>query len=175
MKILFIGFLALFSWSILSTYIYVCKINGFCNESTETQNGKANDKNIIIKATKSKPLTLKQSVYPRNLVIYFEFDKSDLEADAGTDKYFKESNNYLDQNAQAMINITGYTDAIGSEDYNQALGYKRAKSMQHYLESKGIPANKISIKSNGENEPADDNTSIVGRATNRRTIVTLKK
>jgi OOP family OmpA-OmpF porin len=73
-----------------------------------------------------------------------------------------------------MLSITGHTDAIGSDEYNQALGYRRAKSVQHYFESKGIPANKIIIESKGEKEPADNNSSVTGRANNRRTIITIK-
>lgn len=175
MKILLIGLLTLFGWSVLSTYIYVCKIKGLCAESIAAQTDKVNHNDIAAGAEKSKLSASKSTEFPNDLIVYFEFDKSELDTDVGTDNYFEESNKYLAQNQQAMISITGNTDAIGSGEYNQALGYRRAQSMQHYLESKGMPANKISIKSNGENEPVDDNISNVGRATNRRTAVTIKK
>jgi outer membrane protein OmpA-like peptidoglycan-associated protein len=175
MKILLFGFLTLFGWSVLSTYIYVCKIKGLCTELITAQTNKVNHIDITAGAEKSKYSASEPTEFPNDLIVYFEFDKFELDTDVGTDNYFEESNKYLSQNLQAMISITGYTDAVGSDEYNQALGYRRAQSMQQYLESKGMPANKISIKSNGENAPVDDNTSKIGMATNRRTAVTIKK
>jgi outer membrane protein OmpA-like peptidoglycan-associated protein len=80
----------------------------------------------------------------------------------------------LDQNAQSRLNITGHTDARGTDQYNQDLGYRRAQSVQRYFESKGIPASKIVIESRGEKEPANDNNTDSGRANNRRTVLTIK-
>ena len=175
MKILIIGFLAFVTWSALSTYIYVCKIKGLCYEPITMQIGAVNHKDVITGDTIRKPLVREQAVIPKDLIIYFAFDKSEFNSDAETDKYFDESNAYLDQNLQARLSITGYTDAIGSNEYNKALGYRRAQSMQHYFESKGMLANKIIIESKGEKEPADDNNTTAGRANNRRTLITLKK
>jgi outer membrane protein OmpA-like peptidoglycan-associated protein len=177
MKILIIGFLAFSSWSVLSTYIYVCKIKGLCYEPISMQIVAVNHnhKDVIAGDTLHKPLVRKQTIIPENLTIYFAFDKSDFNANAGTDKYFDESNAYLGQNSQARLSITGYTDAIGSDEYNQALGSRRAQSMEHYFKSKGMLANKIIIESKGEEEPADDNNTTAGRANNRRTVITLKK
>jgi OOP family OmpA-OmpF porin len=81
---------------------------------------------------------------------------------------------YLHQNVKAGISITGYTDAVGSDDYNQALGYRRAQSAQSYFISKGMPAEKIVIGSKGEKEPAADNSTLAGRANNRRTSISVK-
>ena len=174
MKNLIIGFLVLFSWSALSTYIYVCKIKGFCNEQETIGTGAVNPDDVIAGDTLLKPLVREQAVIPENLVIYFAFDKSEFNSDAETNKYFDRSNAYLDQNSQARLSITGHTDAIGSDEYNQALGYQRAQSVQHYFENKGMPANKIIAESKGEKEPADVNKTSAGRANNRRTVITIK-
>jgi outer membrane protein OmpA-like peptidoglycan-associated protein len=175
MRILLIGFLAFSTWSSLSTYIYVCKIKGLCNEPKTMQIDAVSHENVIADDTLAKPLVSEQAVIPENLVIYFAFDKSEFNADAVTDKYFDESNAYLEQNLQARLNITGHTDAIGTNEYNQALGYRRAQSLQHYFESKGMPANKVIIESRGEKEPSDDNNTTTGRAKKRRTVITIKK
>jgi outer membrane protein OmpA-like peptidoglycan-associated protein len=175
MKILIIGFLAFLGWSALSTHIYVCKIKGLCNEPNTIEVKAVNQKDVTAGDTLPKSLVSEQAVIPVNLVIYFAFDKSEFNSDVQTDKYFNESNAYLDKNSQARLNITGYTDAIGSDEYNQALGYRRAQSVQHYFESKGIPATKIIIESKGEKEPSDDNNTTAGRANNRRTAITIKK
>ncbi len=175
MKILIIGFLALFGWSALSTHIYVCKIKGLCNEPVTMQIDTLNQKSVIAIDTMAKPLVQEKEVIPADLVIYFAFDKSVFKSDAKTDKYFDESNAFLNQNSQSGLSITGHTDAIGTDEYNEALGYRRAQSLQHYFESKGLPANKIIIESKGEKEPADNNSTAAGRANNRRTVITIKK
>ncbi len=175
MRILLIGFLAFTTWSSLSTYIYVCKIKGLCNEPKTMQIDAISHENVIADDTSAKPLVSEQAVIPENLVIYFAFDKSEFNPDAESGRYFDASNTYLDQNAQARLSITGYTDAIGTKEYNQALGYRRAQRMQSYFEGKGIPANMITLESRGENEPADDNNTTTGRAKNRRAVITIKK
>jgi OOP family OmpA-OmpF porin len=172
MKILIIGFLVLFSWSALSTHIYVCKIKGLCNEQETIE---INPNDIISGDTLPKPLVSEQAVIPDNLITYFAFDKYEFHSDTATDKYSDRSNAYMGQNSQARLSITGHTDAIGSDEYNQALGYRRAQSMRHYFESKGIPANKIITESKGEKEPADINNTKTGRANNRRTAITIIK
>jgi len=171
MKILIIGFLALFGWSALSTHFYVCKIKRLCDESTTTQPIMVNNKDEITIDT----LVPEQPLVPENLVIYFAFDKSEFKSDINTEKYYTESKAYLDQNLQSRLSITGYTDALGSDEYNLALGYRRAQSLQNYFERKGIPANKIIIDSKGEKQPADDNNTKEGRAKNRRSEITLKQ
>ncbi|MBN1183621.1 MAG: OmpA family protein [Bacteroidales bacterium] len=175
MKILIYGFLVFSGWAVLSTYIYVCKIKGFCNETPTFQINAEKDNDYIAGDTISEPLMQEQAVIPETLVIYFAFDKSDFNPDAKSDKYFNEVNTYLNQNMQARLSITGHADAIGSDEYNQALGYRRAQRMQQYFESKGMLANKVIIESKGEKEPADDNNTEAGRANNRRTVITIKK
>jgi hypothetical protein len=143
MKILIIGFIALFSWASLSTHIYVCKIKGLCNEQSVTQIAPPVQKDIIAEDTSSRHPAPGQAVIPENMVIHFRFDKSDFNSDAATEKYFSESNEYMGQNSHAMLIITGYTDSVGSDSYNQALGYRRAQSLQAYFESKKMSADKI--------------------------------
>lgn len=175
MKILIIGFLTFSIWSALSSYIYICKIKGLCNEPIAMQISTSNQKDVLPAEKISNPEVKETSVIPESLVIYFAFDKSDFKPDAKSEKYFNESNAYLKQNLLARLNITGHTDAIGTDAYNQALGYRRAQSLKQYFENKGIPAKKISIESKGEIQPVDNNSSQEGRANNRRTVLTIKK
>ena len=171
MRILVIGFIVLAGWTTLSTYIYVCKIKGLCNKPQTTLVAEANpDSN---KST--TPLGSEEVTIPSDLVIYFAFDKSDYISGEDASKYFNESTAYLNQHAQSKLIITGHADAVGSNAYNQLLGYRRAQTMQKYFVSKGLAGNRISIESKGENEPVADNKSDEGRAKNRRSVVTLKK
>jgi outer membrane protein OmpA-like peptidoglycan-associated protein len=175
MKILMIGFLVLAGWSAPCTYIYVCKIKGLCNDREAIRIDTISVKKAYTADTLPNVLANKPDVSPENLMIYFEFDKSEFNSDAVKAGYLEESNKYLDQNSQSKLSITGHTDAIGSDEYNQALGYRRAQSVQKYFESKGIPATKIIVDSRGEKEPADVNNTTSGRAKNRRTVITIKK
>lgn len=173
MRILVIGLITFFAWSTLSTYIYVCKIKGLCDEPVSLQISEANKDSINANDTIQEPL-VKQAVLPKDLIIYFDFDKSDFRPNTRAATYFDESSLYLNQNTQAKLSITGHTDAIGTTAYNQALGYRRAQSLQRYFETKGVLANKMIITSKGESEPADNNNTDAGRANNRRTVVTIK-
>jgi len=167
------GFIAFAVWSAISTYLYVCKMQGLCDEPIAMQVAPVKSNDIIAKDAKN--VEKEQVESPKDLVIHFAFDKSEFSSNAGSDKYYDESNSYLEQNAKAIINITGYTDFIGTNEYNQKLGYRRAQRIQLYFESKGIRANKIIISSKGEENPIDNNNTKAGRANNRRAIITLKK
>ena len=174
MKILIIGFLALFGWAALATHIYVCNIKGLCYEQVILPDDTTGHKDLIAVDTTLEPGMSKQAVIPDNLLVHFGFDKSDFNSEAVPVKYFEESNAYLVQDSTARLSITGYTDAVGSDEYNQALGYRRAQGLQHYFESRGMSGKKIIIGSKGEKEPVDDNSTKEGRANNRRTAITIK-
>jgi outer membrane protein OmpA-like peptidoglycan-associated protein len=174
MKILIIGFLALFGWSALSTHFYVCKIKGFCSEPVTVVSNVANSEIVIPHDSSSKTMEVEKMPIPESMLIYFAFDKSEFNSGNISDKYLNESFKYLDKNLQAKLSITGHTDAVGSDEYNLSLGFRRAQSVQSYFEGKGIPANRINVESRGKKEPADNNSTSTGRAKNRRTVITIK-
>jgi len=174
MKILIIGFVALSAWSSFATYLYVCKIKGFCHEQISVMSSIVKPENVKSLDSLNKPAVPEQKPIPERMMIYFAFNKFEFNSATISDKYLNESNQYLHQNSQARLSITGHTDAIGSDEYNQALGFLRAQSVQSYCEDKGIPANRIIVESKGEKEPADNNKTKEGRAKNRRTVITIK-
>ncbi|MGD0581471.1 MAG: OmpA family protein [Bacteroidales bacterium] len=174
MKILILGFLAFFGWSALSTHIWVCNVKGLCNDQEVSKiymsdNKKANDTDSIKIYSGKAKLSL-----PGDLTIYFEFDNYGFKADSLTERYFTESKTFLDNNSQALLTITGYTDDIGTDGYNQELGYRRAQTMQKYFIKNGMQKNKIMVSSKGENDPAGDNITVKGRANNRRAVINIK-
>jgi outer membrane protein OmpA-like peptidoglycan-associated protein len=174
MKFLILGFLAFFGWSALSTHIWVCNVKGLCNDQTSTQVNSSGYNNSSEADSIKRSSGAAKTVSPGDLMIYFEFDKSEFSADSLTERYFAESKTYMDNNSQALISITGYTDATGTEDYNQALGYRRAQTMQNYFNKNGIQKDKIVIASKGKNNPAGDNITVKGRANNRRAVINIK-
>ena len=76
-------------------------------------------------------------------------------------------------NTSRNITVTGNTDAIGSERYNEKLGQTRADQAKAYLVSKGVAESRIVARTQGEKDPIAPNTSDNGRATNRRVLIML--
>jgi outer membrane protein OmpA-like peptidoglycan-associated protein len=66
------------------------------------------------------------------------------------------------------LQIEGYTDAIGSEEYNQTLSEKRAEAVRDYLVSSGVSMNNVAAQGMGKADPVADNSSAAGRKLNRR-------
>ncbi len=78
-------------------------------------------------------------------------------------------NTYPDRTAV----IQGYTDSLGSEDYNQGLSERRADSVKSYLAEQGISSIRLSASGKGESDPVADNGSASGRQQNRRVEVII--
>jgi OOP family OmpA-OmpF porin len=69
--------------------------------------------------------------------------------------------------------VTGHTDSVGSDAFNQRLSERRAQAVVAYLESKGVGAGRLRASGAGESQPIADNGTEEGRAKNRR--VELKR
>jgi len=73
-----------------------------------------------------------------------------------------------DYNEDHLIIAVGHTDWVGTDDYNQKLGMRRAQAVKAYLVSKGVDAKRVYVDSKGEKQPIADNKTAAGRAKNRR-------
>ena len=105
--------------------------------------------------------------------INFAFNRSDItnEAKLILDKI---AESLVDPtNASRTITVTGNTDAIGSERYNERLGQDRADQAKAYLVSKGVAESRVTARTAGETDPVAPNTTDNGRATNRRVLIML--
>jgi len=69
---------------------------------------------------------------------------------------------------ELKLQIEGYTDSIGTDDFNQKLSEKRAASVRDYLVDSGIDINNVFAKGMGKANPIADNTTSAGRKLNRR-------
>jgi len=74
---------------------------------------------------------------------------------------------------QSMV-VYGYTDNVGTRDRNMELSQKRAQAVRDYLVSKGIPADLITAQGKGPDDPVAENTSVEGRAQNRRVEIVVQ-
>jgi len=66
------------------------------------------------------------------------------------------------------LNIEGYTDSIGSDEYNQTLSEKRSATVRDYLVTSGVSINNVVAQGFGKAEPVADNSTAAGRKLNRR-------
>jgi flagellar motor protein MotB len=108
--------------------------------------------------------------------VFYEVDSWQLKKES-----ISELNNLailLIDNKDLVIEIGGYTDSTGSDEYNLVLSEKRAISVINYLINKGISANRLIYKGYGNTSPLGDNITVEGRKLNRRTeakIIERKK
>lgn len=98
-----------------------------------------------------------------------------LEFEIDSAKIRSDDRETLDQSAAALkerpeikIEIRGHTDSTASAEYNQGLSERRAASVKAYLVDKGIASDRISTRGFGKSMPIADNSTVEGRARNRR-------
>jgi len=78
------------------------------------------------------------------------------------------------QGKEQPILVVGHTDNVGTDDHNQQLSLMRAKTVRDYLVSKGIPNDIATAEGKGPSQPVADNTSVEGRAQNRRVEIIVQ-
>ena len=101
-----------------------------------------------------------------NAPVYFDYDKSEIRDDA---KQALDSKlGLLRANPAMRIRIEGNTDSRGSNEYNVALGLRRANAARRYLVSQGIDNARFDVVSYGEERPVDQGTTDEAYAKNRR-------
>jgi outer membrane protein OmpA-like peptidoglycan-associated protein len=103
--------------------------------------------------------------------VFYDTDSWELKKES-----FSELNNLanlLSTNSNIIVEIGGYTDSTGSEQYNLLLSEKRALSVVNYLISKGIESGRLKYKGYGVQSPLGDNITSEGRKINRRTEVKI--
>lgn len=99
-------------------------------------------------------------------MIHFDFNKSDIRADDQAVLDYKAK--ILQANSALTIRINGFADERGSDEYNLALGMRRAASAKRYLVNKGVAENRVETFSYGEAQPVDPGHNEEAWAKNRR-------
>lgn len=101
---------------------------------------------------------------------YFEYSSDNWAPTEEFKRYTTDLKKHLAENKGKKVQVIGHTDADGSYESNMMLGSNRAREIRKYLISSGIPANKITIDSKGETQPAH----ATDKAQNRRVNVKIK-
>ncbi len=83
--------------------------------------------------------------------IHFDFDKYDIRP--GDAKILDENAKWMKADTNTLVLIEGHCDERGTNEYNLALGERRAKATMNYLVSQGIAATRITVISYGEERP----------------------
>jgi outer membrane protein OmpA-like peptidoglycan-associated protein len=86
----------------------------------------------------------------------------------------------LDQLAAALkdapdrpIEVEGFTDSVGSEEFNQALSERRAQAVREALLARGVDPSRIAVRGFGESYPVASNDNTAGRQLNRRVEIVV--
>lgn len=134
-------------------------------------------KETKIETTKPKPESKESKPAPKTIVnvgktvilknVFFE--TNDYELKQVSEPELNRLVQLLKEQAALRIEISGHTDSIGKDDYNQRLSENRAKSVYSYLINKGIANQRLTYKGYGERNPIAPNKTEEGRAKNRRT------
>jgi outer membrane protein OmpA-like peptidoglycan-associated protein len=104
--------------------------------------------------------------------IEFEFDSAKVTPASGATLDLAVEK--LQKCAAIAVTIDGYTDSTGPANYNQTLSQSRADAVKAYLVGKGIAADRLVAKGDGEASPIAPNDTIAGRAENRRVELSPK-
>lgn len=102
----------------------------------------------------------------KNFTVYFEFDKSAVRT--GERSKVEAVATELKANAANKLLIEGHCDERGTEEYNRALGERRAQSLREYLSNLGVGPERVRTISYGEDRPAVDGHNDDAWSKNRR-------
>ncbi len=98
--------------------------------------------------------------------VHFDFNKSNIRP--GDAAVLDEAASTLKANPNVTIDVNGYCDAIGGEEYNLRLSDRRSNSVVDYLEHQGIPASQLVPHGYGKTNFVATNDTAEGRSQNRR-------
>jgi peptidoglycan-associated lipoprotein len=107
------------------------------------------------------------------LVIYFEFDRSDVPAQYN--EILNAHARYLASNPNAQVRLEGHADERGSREYNIGLGERRAQAVRRVLMLQGASADQLSTVSYGEERPAALGSDEEAYRLNRRVEIVYRQ
>jgi outer membrane protein OmpA-like peptidoglycan-associated protein len=168
MRILISGFVVFVIWCFISSWLYNDILLPVIKKPVPVLT-------IPDKQTNEADSLMKlKAMMPRDLLIYFEFNDSKFKPDPQFETRIADFKAWLDKYPVSMLSVKGHTDLVGTEDFNMALGQKRAEIVAKSLAVMGINSNRIIPESMGESEPAAGYITKEGRALNRRTVISIK-
>jgi outer membrane protein OmpA-like peptidoglycan-associated protein len=105
--------------------------------------------------------------------VLFATGRADLKS--GARRSLEKLSAFLHEYPQRSVQIEGFTDSVGTDDYNQGLSERRAGAVRDALTSMGISGDRIQTRGLGKSSPVADNESATGRQQNRRVEVIISE
>ena len=124
-----------------------------------------NDNDYRIDSLDGKPVI--------RFVVYFEFNEYGLNSRAFGD--IDKVISHLKKSPEFTVEIKGYTDSVGSNQYNNLLSRKRAKMVLDYMNSRGVPTELMKAKAYGSDNPVADNSDPNQAWLNRRAEIIVHR
>jgi OOP family OmpA-OmpF porin len=168
MRILITGFVVFVIWCFISAWLYNDKLLPALHKPAPVQT------NPPALTHPADSLAKIYASMPKKLMIYFDFDKTKIKTDPQINDRIDEFKAWLNKYPSSMLSVTGHTDLVGTDTYNQALGMKRAEVVEKFLETRGIDAGRMIAESKGKTQPVAGYITSEGRAMNRRTEISIK-
>lgn len=125
-------------------------------ESLVSDSRRGGAEEVILEGRSSGPM----------LPIYFDFDRFNIRADQSN--RIEDNADFLRQSSSVVVRIEGNCDERGTNEYNMALGERRARSAKKYLENLGISETQIETISYGEEKPLNYGHDELSWSQNRR-------
>ncbi|MCW8196676.1 OmpA family protein [Proteobacteria bacterium 005FR1] len=119
---------------------------------------------------------LKAQQTDRGMVLTLDdvvFDFGEAELKSGGERSVQRLASFLEENPDRQILVEGYTDAVGSDEFNMQLSRERAEAVRQQLVTAGVDPERIEVKAHGENYPIASNDTVAGRQLNRRVEVVI--
>ena len=110
---------------------------------------------------------------PETIIVYFASNSAKEIKSPETEVLITNLVSFL-RNSSKTIEITGFTDDVGSNEVNYTMGMLRAESIRDELINMGVPGSQIKALSKGEEQPIAPNSTGEGRAKNRRSEIIVK-
>jgi outer membrane protein OmpA-like peptidoglycan-associated protein len=104
-------------------------------------------------------------------IVFFDFDKSNLTAEAL--QVVQQAVTTAKQGGNVRITVTGHTDTVGSRAYNQGLSERRAQSVKDEMVREGLSANDIMTVGRNFSDPLVPTGPGVREPQNRRAVIDL--
>lgn len=99
--------------------------------------------------------------------VHFDFDKSVIRPGQDTE-VVEQKLAIMQANAGLQLEITGHCDERGTDEYNMALGMRRAVALKQFLVDRGVAESRITVRSRGEEQPLDSGSNEEAWQMNRR-------
>ncbi|HEX3673993.1 MAG TPA: OmpA family protein [Rhizomicrobium sp.] len=107
----------------------------------------------------------------KTFIVFFDFNKSNLTPEAVT--VVSDAVREAKSQGAVRVLVTGHTDTVGSDAYNQALSVRRAEAVKDQMVSDGLDGNAVSIQGKGFHDPLVQTGPGVREPQNRRAVIDL--